>query len=137
MNCLVIEKDQTWSDAICFLIEGAGHSAEGVPTTGQAFERLKENEFDALLLDLEFDQTNGLDLLSEILRAQADLPVVVFVAENSAKIAVEAIQRGAVDFLEKPFQREQILAVVARLQRLSQLNSRIDRLEGMDAGSRA
>ena len=57
------------------------------------------------------------------------MPVVVFTAQGSIKIAVEAMRRGAVDFLEKPFQREQFMTVLARLQRLRQMSQRIERLE--------
>jgi NtrC-family two-component system response regulator AlgB len=55
--------------------------------------------------------------------------VVMFTAQGSVKVAVEAMRRGAVDFLEKPFQREQFMTVLARLQRLSQMSRRIERLE--------
>ncbi len=53
----------------------------------------------------------------------------MFTAQGSVKIAVEAMRRGAVDFLEKPFQREQFMTVLARLQRLRQLSQRVERLE--------
>ena len=53
----------------------------------------------------------------------------MFTAQGSVKTAVEAMRRGAVDFLEKPFQREQFLTVLARLQRLRQMSRQIERLE--------
>ena len=57
------------------------------------------------------------------------MPVVMFTAQGSVKVAVEAMRRGAVDFLEKPFQREQFMTVLGRLQRLGQMSRRIERLE--------
>jgi len=53
----------------------------------------------------------------------------MFTAQGSVKTAVEAMRRGAVDFLEKPFHREQFVTVLARLQRLNQMSRRIERLE--------
>jgi NtrC-family two-component system response regulator AlgB len=53
----------------------------------------------------------------------------MFTAQGNIKVAVEAMRRGAVDFLEKPFQREQFTTVLARLQRLKQMSQRIERLE--------
>jgi NtrC-family two-component system response regulator AlgB len=57
------------------------------------------------------------------------MPVVLFTAEGNVRVAVEAMRRGAVDFLEKPFHRDQCLAVLTRLQRLRQMGQKIDRLE--------
>src|SRR6185436_7384842 len=81
------------------------------------------------LLDLNLGQENGLDVLSEIQKRHPDLPVVMFTAQGNVKTAVEAMRRGAADFLEKPFQREQFMTVLARLQRLRQMGQRIERLE--------
>jgi len=61
--------------------------------------------------------------------ANRNLPVVMFTAQGSVKNAVEAMRRGAVDFLEKPFTREQFHLVLARVQRFHQLNQNIERLE--------
>jgi NtrC-family two-component system response regulator AlgB len=82
-----------------------------------------------VLLDVNLGPENGLDLLTEVLKAQPHLPVVMFTAQGSVKTAVEAMRRGAVDFLEKPFQREHLLTVLARLQRFQQMGQQIEQLE--------
>jgi NtrC-family two-component system response regulator AlgB len=89
---------------------------------------LKEETFDAVLLDLNLGRENGLDLLVTIQKQYPQIPVVMCTAQGSVKSAVEAMRRGAVDFLEKPFEREQFLTVLARLQRLGQLNRQIEQL---------
>lgn len=129
MNFLVVDDDKTFRDATCFLIEEAGHYAEGAISGQVGLTALREEKFDAVLLDLNLGRENGLDLLVEIQRQSPEVPVVMFTAQGSVKVAVEAMRRGAVDFLEKPFQREQFTTVLARLQRLRQLNQRIERLE--------
>jgi NtrC-family two-component system response regulator AlgB len=129
MDFLVVDDDKTFRDATCFLIDDEGHYAEGVRSGAQALTTLKEEKFDAVLLDLNLGAENGLDILSEILKTRPDLPVVMFTAEGNVKAAVEAMRRGAADFLEKPFQREHFLTVLARLQRFHQLGQRIERLE--------
>src|SRR6185436_2543250 len=111
MDFLVVDDDKTFRDATCFLIEDEGHYGEGAPTGEQALIALKEERFDAVLLDLNLGARSGLDLLIEIQKAQPNLPVVMFSAQGSVKTAVEAMRRGAVDFLEKPFQREEFLMV--------------------------
>ncbi|HEY4952377.1 MAG TPA: sigma-54 dependent transcriptional regulator [Verrucomicrobiae bacterium] len=129
MDFLVIDDDKTFRDATCFLIEEAGHYAEGVDSGQLGLSWLKEDKWDAVLLDLNLGRENGLDVLTEIQKQFPEVSVVMFTAQGSVKTAVEAMRRGAVDFLEKPFQREQFLTVLARLQRLRQMTQRIERLE--------
>jgi len=137
MDFLVVDDDKTFRDATCFLIEEAGHYAEGVPAGQAALAWLKEDKWDAVLLDFNLGAENGLDVLEEMLKQFPQTPVVMFTAQGSVKVAVEAMRRGAVDFLEKPFQREQFLSVLARLQRLRQLGRRIEQLERQATETRA
>ncbi len=129
MDFLVIDDDKTFRDATCFLIEDEGHYAESAATGQIGLATLKEEKFEAVLLDVNLGNENGLDVLAEIQKARPQIPVVMFTAQGNIKTAVEAMRRGAVDFLEKPFQREQFLTVLARLQRLRQMGQRIEKLE--------
>lgn len=137
MDFLVIDDDKTFRDATCFLIEEAGHYAEGVDSGQLGLTWLKEDKWDAVLLDVNLGRENGLDVLVEIQKQFPLIPVVIFTAQGSVKNAVEAMRRGAVDFLEKPFQREQFATVLARLQRLRQMGQRIERLEQVVTETRA
>ncbi len=129
MDFLVIDDDKTFRDATCLLIDGEGHYAEGARSGESGLIELREGKFDAVLLDLNLGPEKGLDILEQILKRQPNLPVVMFTAQGSVKNAVEAMRRGAVDFLEKPFTREQFHLVLARVQRFHQLNQNIERLE--------
>ena len=130
MEFLVIDDDKTFRDATCLLIDdGEGHYAEAACSGAAGLAELKEGKFDAVLLDLNLGAEKGLDILEQILKRQPNLPVIIFTAQGSVKNAVEAMRRGAVDFLEKPFTREQFHLVLARVQRFHQLNQNIQRLE--------
>ena len=129
MDFLIIDDDKTFRDATCFLIEDAGHYAEGVDSGRLGLNWLKEDKWDAVLLDVHLGNENGLDVLVEIQTQNPDVPVVMFTAQGSVQTAVEAMRRGAIDFLEKPFQREQFMTVLARLKRFHQMSQRIERLE--------
>jgi NtrC-family two-component system response regulator AlgB len=129
MDFLVIDDDKTFRDATCLLIDGEGHYAEAASSGALGITELEAGKFDSVLLDLNLGQENGLDILGQILKRQPNLPVVMFTAQGSVKNAVEAMRRGAVDFLEKPFTREQFHLVLARLQRFHQLKQNIERLE--------
>jgi NtrC-family two-component system response regulator AlgB len=129
MDFLVIDDDKTFRDAACFLIENEGHFAQPAATGEAAMVNLKENDFDAALLDVHLGEEKGLDLLPQIQKNYPNLPVIVFTAQGTVNTAVEAMRRGAVDFLEKPFTREQFHRVVARMERFTQMNKSIERLE--------
>ena len=96
MDFLVIDDDKIFRDATCFLIDGEGHYAEGANSGQQGLAVLKDEKFDAVLLDLNLGNENGLDILTEILRTQPALPVVMFTAQGSVKASVEAMRRGAI-----------------------------------------
>ena len=129
MDFLVIDDDKTFRDATCLLIDGAGHYAEAASSGALGLTELEKGKFDSVLLDLNLGPESGLDILEQILKRQPNLPVIIFTAQGSVKNAVEAMRRGAVDFLEKPFNREQFHLVLARVQRFHQLKQNIERLE--------
>jgi two-component system, NtrC family, response regulator AlgB len=129
MDFLVIDDDKMFRDATCLLIDSEGHYAQGVCSGELGLTELKEGKCDSVLLDLNLGPEKGLDILDQIHKLQPNLPVIIFTAQGSVKSAVEAMRRGAVDFLEKPFTREQFHLVLARVQRFHQLNQNIERLE--------
>lgn len=129
MDFLVIDDDKTFRDATCFLIEDEGHYAEGVDSGQTGLAWLKDEKFDAVFLDMNLGSENGLDILTQIQKQSPQVPVVMITAQGSIQTAVEAMRRGAADFLEKPFQREQFITVLARIQRLGKMGQQIKRLE--------
>jgi NtrC-family two-component system response regulator AlgB len=129
MDFLVIDDDPIFREATCLLIESGGHYAEEAATPEVALTALREGKFDAVLLDLHLGRHSGLTLLPAIVKLRPNLPVVMFSAQGTIKHAVQALQLGAADFLEKPFTREQFNNVVARVRRLSELGRKIEHLE--------
>jgi NtrC-family two-component system response regulator AlgB len=129
MDFLVIDDDKTFRDATDLLIEAEGHYAESACTGAVALDLLKQEKFDAALLELNLGAEKGLDVLDVILKVRPSLPVIIFTAQGNVKNAVEAMRRGAIDFLEKPFSREQFHLVLARVRRFHELSKNIERLE--------
>jgi NtrC-family two-component system response regulator AlgB len=129
MDFLVIDDERSIRDATCMLIDDEGHYAEPVVNSASALTRLKEEKYDAILLDLRLGHENGLDVLDVLVKQHPQIPVVMFTAQGTVKTAVEAVRRGALDFLEKPFTREEFRAVLARLNRFRQMSQRIETLE--------
>lgn len=129
MEFLVIDDDKTFREATCLLIESEGHCAEATCSGVLGLKELDEGSYNSVLLDLHLGRENGLDILDQILQQQPRLPVILFTAQGTINNAVEAMRRGAVDFLEKPFTGEQFGLVLARVERIHQLNQTIERLE--------
>ncbi len=129
MQFLIIDDDKTFRDAACILVEVEGHTADSAATGEDGLNLLKQEDFDAVLLDLRLGAESGMEVLSEIQRQHPGLPVVILTAQGSIPLAVEAMRRGAADFLEKPFLREPFVAVLARLQQLRRMGLRIEKLE--------
>jgi NtrC-family two-component system response regulator AlgB len=129
MDFLVIDDDKMFRDATCLLIEDEGHYAQPAESGEVALDTLKQDPFDAVLLDVNLGKENGLDVLPKILKDHPIMPVVLFTAQGTVKTAVEAMRRGALDFLEKPFTAEQLHTVLARLKRFNQMSQSIERLE--------
>src|ERR1044071_1793476 len=129
MDFLVIDDDKTFRDATCLLIDREGHYGESAASGSLALELLNKEKFDVVLLDLNLGEEQGLDILEQILKVRPNLPVIIFTAQGSVKDAVEAMRRGAVDFLEKPFSRERFHVVLARVRRFHELSRSIERLE--------
>ena len=111
---LVIDDDAGVRQSLRLCLEAAGARVLGVATAGAALEALDRGHFDVVFLDLWLGAEAGIDLLPEMLARQPDLGVIVVTAFASIESAVDAIRRGAVDYVPKPFTPDQIrLAAIA------------------------
>ena len=104
-------------EALRFLLKGEGYETEGVSSPAAVLQAVATQNFDLLLLDLNYtrDTTSGLeglDLLSRIKASDSILPVVVMTAWGSVELAVEAMHRGVGDFVLKPWNNRQLLEIL-------------------------
>src|SRR5258707_4089610 len=104
-------------DALRLLLKNEGYETQPASSPAEALAAIENREFDAVLMDLNYtrDTTSGqegLDLLSRIQIVDSNLPVVVMTAWSSIEVAVEAMRRGARDFLQKPWENARLLSVL-------------------------
>ena len=104
-------------EALRLLLKREGYQIEAANSPRAVLERLESRDFDLLLMDLNYarDTTSGeegLDLLARIRRLDSALPVVVMTAWGSVPLAVEAMRRGAQDFVQKPWDNSQLLSTL-------------------------
>ena len=117
-------------EALRLLLKREGYQIEAVNSPKAVLERLHDREYDVLLMDLNYalDTTSGqegLDLLARVQKLDSTLPVVVMTAWGSIRLAVEAMQRGAADFVEKPWDNSKLLSTLR-----TQIESRNERRSG-------
>src|SRR5262245_25035892 len=110
-------------------LESMGHAVAEAPDGPQALARLRERPFDLAFLDLRLGRESGLELLPELLREAPGLAVVLVTAYASVESAVEAMRRGAFDYLPKPFTPGQVRVVLDRWSALRRLRERVADLE--------
>src|SRR5881227_3895851 len=121
-------------DSLRLLLKGEGYETQGVASPAEALNALEAREFDAVLMDLNYarDTTSGqegLDLLTRIQVIDSTVPVVVMTAWSSIELAVEAMRRGARDFIPKPWENTRLLSVVRTQIDLRQALRQASRLE--------
>lgn len=87
-----------------------------VTTTNNPLEALElaKKGFDLLIADLKMPGLNGIELLESVKRFDEDIPTIIITAYGTVEAAVETMQKGAFDFMTKPFRKEQILFTVER-----------------------
>jgi NtrC-family two-component system response regulator AlgB len=129
MNILLIDDDAALRKTIRLTLESMSHRVTEAAGTDQAEELLGNGLYDVAFLDLRLGREKGIDLLPTLLRLAPGLAVVVITAYATIDIAVEAMRRGAFDFLPKPFTPDELRIVLDRVGRLRQLQSHVEALE--------
>src|ERR1700736_4001474 len=129
MRVLIIDDERSIRTSTMVAIQAAGHQAETADGGQVAVLKLEEVAYDLAFLDLRLGDEDGLEILQQIKRQFPKLPVVVFTAYASVASAVAAMQRGATDYLEKPFTPEHLRQILARVEKQRKLESKIDDLQ--------
>jgi DNA-binding NtrC family response regulator len=121
-------------EALELLLRPQGYKMDKVRSPALVREALSSNSYDAVLIDLNYtrDTTSGqegLDLLSQIVSLDATIPVIVMTAWANVELAVEAMRRGARDFVQKPWENERLLSILRTQVELHRALQRAARLE--------
>jgi len=129
MDILIVDDDPTIREATLAAVEAEDHYGETAVDGAGAMQRLKEESFDLVLLDLQLGEDDGLEFLVKIREKYPKMPVVMFTAHASIKTAVEATRKGALEYLQKPFTPDELRRVLVLAQRFGKMEQRIVQLE--------
>src|SRR5256714_5560765 len=135
MSRILLDDDQRdVLEALRILLKGEGYQTEAVTSLAGIFSALEKKDYALLIMDLNYarDTTSGQEGLTAIARIQEidnTLPIVVMTAWATIDLAVEAMKRGARDFIPKPWDNERLLAIVRTQIELSSALRKGRRLE--------
>jgi two-component system NtrC family response regulator len=100
---LVVDDDQEVCNFFTYLLRSKGYEVETANSGREAFARLESSRFNAALVDLKLPDSDGITILKKIKERQPECEVIIITGYSTVKSAIEAIQHGAFDYLEKPF----------------------------------
>jgi two-component system, NtrC family, response regulator AlgB len=129
MNILLIDDDANLRKSLRMALEIMKHQVREARDSAGAEILLGQDRFDLAFLDLRLGREQGLDVLPALLQRAPGLEVVVVTAYATIETAVEAMRRGACDYLPKPFTPDQLRIVLDRVKRMHDLQSQVEQLE--------
>ncbi len=129
MRILIVDDEPNIRRTLRVALESMGHTVGEATSAADALRDVERRPSDVALVDLRLGQESGLNLLEALLAQFPRLAVVIITAHASVDTAVEAMRRGAFDYLPKPFTPAQVRAVLERVERVRGLHDRIADLE--------
>ncbi len=140
IKVLVVDDKQMMRDSVGATLQRGGYTIVASSDGATALSMVAKHRPSAVVTDLKMPEMDGLELLNKLKQADDQLPVIVMTAYGTIHDAVQAMKDGAFDFIQKPFEGEQLMMVVRRavehrqlLQENAALRSNVRSLEGIPA----
>ncbi len=110
----VVDDDPIVRDSLRALIEAAGFKVDDFSSAGDFLDSIEDNAVGCLVTDIRMPGMDGLALQEEIIKRKIRMPVIVITGHGDVSLAVRAMKAGALDFVEKPFDDDVLLASIER-----------------------
>jgi DNA-binding NtrC family response regulator len=127
-HILLVDDESSMRLTLTMLLKRAKHTLMQAATGADALEKLEKNHFDVVLTDLNLDKISGLDILRAAKANNPQTEVIVLTGYSSVESAVAAMKAGAIDYLTKPVDTEELLLAVGRATERQKLKSEVARL---------
>ncbi|MFQ5991995.1 MAG: sigma-54-dependent transcriptional regulator [Nitrospiraceae bacterium] len=127
-SILVVDDEPEMRSLLRDVLQERGHHVSVASSGREALKQLSEGDYGVVLTDLRMKEMQGLELLEEVRRDYADINVILMTAFGSIETAVEAMKKGACDYLVKPIKTEELVRVTERAIRESALRQEVNRL---------
>jgi two-component system, NtrC family, response regulator AtoC len=127
---LIADDEAATVEMLTDLLTGEGYEVVGVGNGTAVLEKLQADPgFGLLLMDLQMPGVNGLELMERLRKEGSEIPVILITAYGTSSVAIRAMQMGAYDYLQKPFDLDEVVVVVRRLFEHQALALRVRSLE--------
>jgi two-component system response regulator AtoC len=126
---LLVEDDDQYASLVAQQLAQANFQVTWVARADVALDRLVEDQFDLVLTDILMPGMSGLDFLDEFGRRGLGTPVVVMSAFGSVDTAIQAMKRGAYDYISKPFKKDELILAIRKLEERESLRRQVVGLE--------
>lgn len=113
---LVVDDKEMMRDSLQAILVRAGHEVVACDGAQKALDQLNKFPFDIIITDLKMPNMDGLMFLDELKKVGCEIPAIMMTAFATISTAVEAIRKGAVDYIQKPFQADEIIMLIERTQ---------------------
>ncbi len=130
LDILIVDDEPNIRRTLSLQLTGRGHRVRTAASSEEAKREAAEHRFDLALVDLRLGTTSGLDLLAWLRAEDPALKMVVITAYASVETAVEAMKRGASDYLSKPFGAVELDMALEKIAELARLERKVQALEG-------
>ncbi|MCH7764813.1 MAG: sigma-54-dependent Fis family transcriptional regulator, partial [Candidatus Marinimicrobia bacterium] len=131
MNILIVDDERNIRLTLKDILEDEGYQIQLASTGEIALNLADKSQFDLVILDVKLPGMDGLSVLTELLKKQPGLDVLMISGHGTIQTAVEALKIGAYDFCEKPLSMAKILAAAKNIKHKQNLEKRIE--QGADA----
>src|SRR5262245_3297324 len=111
---LIVDDDSAILEVLEMRLAAMGFDVDATPDPHEAVRDIGEGRFDLALVDLRMDPMDGIALMEQLHARQPRLPVLIMTAHGTIETAVEAVQRGAFDYLTKPFVKDELRSKIMR-----------------------
>ena len=112
----VVDDDEAVRDSLQWLLEGKGYRVHCFDSAESFLSRFDARDVGCLIVDIRMEGMSGLELQDQLIERQSPLPVVFITGHGDVPMAVDTMKKGAMDFIQKPFDEAQLLALVERMQ---------------------
>jgi DNA-binding NtrC family response regulator len=113
-SILIVDDEKGQRDILTLILKKENYDIVDVSGVKEALSQLEKREFDLIMTDLKMQGQSGLDLLDEVLGADPQQCIIMMTAHGSVDSAVEAMRKGAFDYLEKPLERDDLVLTLQR-----------------------
>jgi len=128
---LVVDDDSNFLKLIRMRLELANYEVATVVNEDEAIAKVREETFAVSIVDLKLVHRDGISLMEEMHSINPYMPIIILTAHGSIESAVEAMKKGAFNFLNKPFDPEELLLQIEKAMENQRLVSEVRRLEGL------